>query len=37
VFVVTFLANALIAIPIPYIPIVAHIGASADMPGSSSS
>lgn len=32
VFVVTFLANALIAIPIPYIPIVAHIGASADMP-----
>jgi membrane protein YqaA with SNARE-associated domain len=32
VFVVTFLANALIAIPIPYIPIVAHIGATADMP-----
>jgi len=27
-----FLANALIAIPIPYIPIVAHIGATADMP-----
>jgi membrane protein YqaA with SNARE-associated domain len=32
VFVVTFLANALIAIPIPYIPIVAHIGATAGMP-----
>ena len=31
-FVVTLLANALIVIPIPYIPIVAHIGASADMP-----
>jgi membrane protein YqaA with SNARE-associated domain len=31
-FVVTFLANALIAIPIPYIPIVAHIGATAAMP-----
>ncbi|MDQ2912598.1 MAG: VTT domain-containing protein [Chloroflexota bacterium] len=28
----TFLANALIAIPIPYIPIVAHIGATAGMP-----
>ena len=32
VFVVTFLANALIAIPIPYIPIVAHIGATAGLP-----
>src|SRR6267378_4287700 len=32
VFVVTFFANALIAIPIPYIPIVAHIGATAGMP-----
>ena len=31
-FVVTLLANALIVIPIPYIPIVAHIGATADMP-----
>lgn len=31
-FVVTFLANALIAIPIPYIPVVAHIGATAGMP-----
>ena len=31
-FVVTFLANALIVIPIPYIPIVAHIGATAGMP-----
>jgi membrane protein YqaA with SNARE-associated domain len=29
-FVVTFLANALVAIPIPYIPIIAHIGATAD-------
>jgi membrane protein YqaA with SNARE-associated domain len=31
-FIVTFLANALIVIPIPYIPIVAHIGATAPMP-----
>jgi len=31
-FIVCFLANALIAIPIPYIPIVAHIGATAEMP-----
>ena len=31
-FIITFLANALIAIPIPYIPIVAHIGATAGMP-----
>lgn len=31
-FVVTFLANALIAVPIPYIPIVAHIGATAEFP-----
>jgi membrane protein YqaA with SNARE-associated domain len=29
-FVVCFLANALVAIPIPYIPIVAHIGATAE-------
>ena len=29
-FVITFLANALVAIPIPYIPIIAHIGATAD-------
>jgi membrane protein YqaA with SNARE-associated domain len=28
-FVVTFLANALVAIPIPYIPIVVHIGQTA--------
>jgi membrane protein YqaA with SNARE-associated domain len=31
-FVVTLLANALIAVPIPYIPIVVHIGATADLP-----
>jgi membrane protein YqaA with SNARE-associated domain len=31
-FVVTLLANALIAVPIPYIPIVAHIGATAELP-----
>jgi membrane protein YqaA with SNARE-associated domain len=31
-FVVCFLANALIAIPIPYIPIVAHIGATTEVP-----
>jgi membrane protein YqaA with SNARE-associated domain len=31
-FIVCFLANALIAIPIPYIPIVAHIGATVEMP-----
>ncbi len=31
-FIVCFLANALIAIPIPYIPIVAHIGATAALP-----
>jgi membrane protein YqaA with SNARE-associated domain len=31
-FVVTLLANALIIIPIPYIPIVAHLGATADYP-----
>lgn len=31
-FLVTFLANALIAIPIPYIPIIAHIGAVASSP-----
>lgn len=30
VFVVCFLANALVAIPIPYIPVVAHIGATAE-------
>lgn len=29
-FLVCFLANALVAIPIPYIPIIAHIGATAD-------
>jgi membrane protein YqaA with SNARE-associated domain len=31
-FVVCFLANALVAIPIPYIPIVAHIGTTAQDP-----
>lgn len=31
-FVVTLLANALIVIPIPYVPIVAHIGATAEIP-----
>jgi membrane protein YqaA with SNARE-associated domain len=31
-FIVTLLANALIVIPIPYIPIVAHIGAAAELP-----
>jgi membrane protein YqaA with SNARE-associated domain len=31
-FIVCFLANALVIIPIPYIPIVAHIGATAGMP-----
>jgi membrane protein YqaA with SNARE-associated domain len=30
--VVCFLANALVAIPIPYIPIIAHIGATAANP-----
>lgn len=29
-FVICFLANALVAIPIPYIPIIAHIGVTAD-------
>jgi membrane protein YqaA with SNARE-associated domain len=27
---VSFFANALVAVPIPYIPIIAHIGATAD-------
>jgi membrane protein YqaA with SNARE-associated domain len=31
-FIVCFLANALVAIPIPYIPIVAHVGATAENP-----
>jgi membrane protein YqaA with SNARE-associated domain len=31
-FIVTLLANALIVIPIPYVPIVAHIGATAGLP-----
>lgn len=31
-FIVTLLANALIVIPIPYVPIVAHIGATAEYP-----
>lgn len=29
-FLVSLLANALVAVPIPYIPIIAHIGATAD-------
>ncbi|HUG06767.1 MAG TPA: VTT domain-containing protein [Candidatus Limnocylindria bacterium] len=29
-FLVCLLANALVAVPIPYIPIIAHIGATAD-------
>jgi len=29
-FLVCFFANAVVAIPIPYIPIIAHIGATAD-------
>ena len=29
-FVVSLLANALVAVPIPYIPIIAHIGATAN-------
>jgi uncharacterized membrane protein YdjX (TVP38/TMEM64 family) len=31
-FIVTLLANALIVVPIPYVPIVAHIGATAALP-----
>lgn len=31
-FVVTFVANALVVVPVPYIPIVAHMGASAGSP-----
>jgi membrane protein YqaA with SNARE-associated domain len=31
-FLVCFFANALVAIPIPYIPIIAHIGATASNP-----
>ncbi len=31
-FVVCFVANAVVAIPIPYIPIIAHIGATAESP-----
>jgi membrane protein YqaA with SNARE-associated domain len=29
-FLVCFLANAVVAIPVPYIPIIAHLGATAD-------
>ena len=29
-FVVSFVANAVVAIPIPYIPLIAHIGATAE-------
>jgi len=29
-FLVCFVANAVVAIPVPYIPIIAHIGATAD-------
>ena len=31
-FLVCLLANALVAIPIPYIPVIAHIGATAESP-----
>jgi uncharacterized membrane protein YdjX (TVP38/TMEM64 family) len=31
-FIVCLVANAVVAIPIPYIPIIAHIGASASSP-----
>jgi membrane protein YqaA with SNARE-associated domain len=31
-FVVCLIANAVVAIPVPYIPIVAHIGATAEFP-----
>ena len=31
-FIVCFVANAVVAIPIPYIPIIAHIGATAESP-----
>jgi membrane protein YqaA with SNARE-associated domain len=31
-FLVCLLANAVVAIPIPYIPIIAHIGATAESP-----
>ncbi|HKY50276.1 MAG TPA: VTT domain-containing protein [Candidatus Limnocylindria bacterium] len=31
-FLVSLLANALVAVPIPYIPIIAHIGATAGSP-----
>ncbi len=31
-FLVCFIANAVVAIPIPYIPIIAHIGATAESP-----
>jgi len=29
-FLICFVANAVVAIPIPYIPVIAHIGATAD-------
>jgi len=31
-FLICLVANAVVAIPIPYIPIIAHIGATADSP-----
>jgi len=31
-FLLCFFANAVVAIPIPYVPIIAHIGATADSP-----
>lgn len=31
-FLICFVANAVVAIPIPYIPIIAHIGATAESP-----
>jgi membrane protein YqaA with SNARE-associated domain len=31
-FLICFFANAVVAIPVPYIPIIAHLGATADSP-----
>ena len=31
-FLICFVANAVVAIPIPYIPVIAHIGATAESP-----
>jgi membrane protein YqaA with SNARE-associated domain len=32
-FLICFVANAVVAIPVPYIPIIAHLGATADHAG----